>query len=235
MPIAHERGFAGGIARLDGDRWRPYPTDGWEAVLEATTTSTGDLWVSTGGTIGTDSEFAVGRYDGDGWIWYDRADLGVREGWVNDFAETPDGSIWAGVQNYGGPAQGGLSRFDGREWHPVDPFSTDGRFAAEDLVVTADGTLWAGLLRVDDNGRKRYLGAWDNSEWVVKPCPQGHHWGLPKGGIEVLDACPDTVTVTDDLRIGDWLDIDRAPDGSVWWTTETGLYVMDPEEVEADE
>ncbi len=59
-------------------------------------------------------------------------------GQVVDFAQTPDGAIWAAIGQIGQP----MMRYAKGAWSRVDPTAGSGRKSSYDTIVTADGALW---------------------------------------------------------------------------------------------
>ena len=122
--------FAPGVDSLSGS-----------AILRA---KNGDLWLGTG-RPGVDSG-GLYRLRPDGTIERFTKLSGLGNSMsdeVLDLAETPDGVIWAGMNN------GGLSRFDGGAWTTLTTDQGLPTMTVKSIAVDpADGSLWVGTLGV---------------------------------------------------------------------------------------
>ncbi len=134
--------------RYDGLRTRRVPvfspgTDSLaaSAILQA---RNGDLWLGTA-RPGVDSG-GLYRLRPDGTVERFTAASGLGNAvsdQVLDLTETPDGTIWAGVNN------GGLSRFDGLSWTTITTDQGLPTMTVKSIAVDpADGSLWVGTLGV---------------------------------------------------------------------------------------
>ncbi len=141
-------GALGGF-RYDGLRSRRVPVFApgadslsGSAILEA---KNGDLWVASL-LPGTDSN-GLYRLRPDGSVERFTAASGLGNSLsdqVLDLAETPDGTIWAGVNN------GGLSRFDGFAWTTITTDQGLPTMTVKSIAVDpVDGSLWVGTLGVN--------------------------------------------------------------------------------------
>jgi signal transduction histidine kinase/ligand-binding sensor domain-containing protein len=125
-------GTGNGLYRFDGvrfERFEPRPDEAFPSndITALKMMPDGSLWIGFyygGASIKRGdqlSHYAPGR--------------AFPSGVVYSFAQTRDGSLWAA-------AEGGLARFDGKQWHTV---GTDWNYPAAhaDWVLAArDGTLW---------------------------------------------------------------------------------------------
>lgn len=153
---------------------------------------------------------------------------------INAFAQTPDGFLWIGGVD-------GLVRFDGLTFEHIAPSpSHPGSMVVARLLVARDGTLWIGL------ARKKGLLLWRKGRL--------EHARMPNPSREVNDIAqgPDgAIWVTRGGRPerslarfanGRWTEFDTssglplepvwsplfAQDGSLWLTTERGVYRLRP-------
>jgi|GEM_PF-1076616 len=114
--------------------------DGWVEVAdwhEMGTPAVQAIVVGPGGEIAVGTDLGLGISRGEGW---QTLLGGPARNQVTAVAVTPDGAAWFGFGDSAADAAGGgLSRFDGREWHH---FLSDANVQA--LAVDPDGTLWAG-------------------------------------------------------------------------------------------
>ena len=126
MPI-----FAPGVDSLAGS-----------TILRA---SNGDVWL--GSVLPGSDSGGLYRLRPDGTVERFTAASGLGNALsdqVLDLAETPDGAIWAGLNN------GGLSRFDGGSWTTITTDQGLPTMTVKSIAVDpADGSLWVGTLGVN--------------------------------------------------------------------------------------
>lgn len=149
---------------------------------------------------------------------------------INAFAQTPDGFLWIGGVD-------GLFRFDGLSFERIGPpTSSPNRIVVARLLAARDGTLWIGLARkkgmlVWKGGRLDDAGMPNPSREVndIAQAPDGAIWVSRGGRAERSLAY---------YANGRWTELDTASglplepvwnplfahDGTLWITTETGVY-----------
>lgn len=165
---------------------------------------------------------------------------------VKGLRAAPDGSVWVGLaipQRDPSPDEDGfehvLLRFDGETWSVIDPMGVGSYFDMSDFAIGADGTAWVYL----DTGPETepHLGRLSDGAWTVYSAedgvtPIGIRGEVP-GYLEVAsDGTAWMHQVMDEqgrcrgVRSFDgttWrrhldgacvVDLDTAPDGSVWVT-----------------
>src|SRR3972149_4957550 len=122
----------GGISRFDGVNWTTYTSrDGLlqDCALSIAVTQDGALWFG--------SYEGITRYDGESWVSFTpktTKGLVVR---ADILAVAPDGNLWVG-----GHEDGGLLRYDGKEWHDFSQYLPDHTVTA--ITFALDGTMWVG-------------------------------------------------------------------------------------------
>jgi hypothetical protein len=166
---------------------------------------------------------------------------------VKGFRAAPDGSVWAGLsvayRDDLSPNEDGfghlLLRFDGETWSVIDPMGIGSYFDMEYFAVGADGTAWVYLDTGDDTDP--HLARLSDGEWTVYSredgvTPIGIRGEMPG----YLEVAPDGTAWMHQLMDGPgrcrgvrsfdgktWrryldgtcvVDLDIAPDGSVWVT-----------------
>jgi hypothetical protein len=182
------------LARLDAVGWAPFPIDR-EFVSEGGSprlarTTDGTFWLRV---FGSDDRRHLLRFDGD--TFEEATPVGApREGQVMSVAAGPNGELWAYVK-YDDEADrdDALARHDGSSWRQVRPQVSVPNIAVRgfsdgNMVVGADGRVWAGTL-------SDRLVAFDGSTWTE---------AIATG--EQPRVCGQCMQMT--LRV--------APDGSVW-------------------
>jgi len=148
--------FAGGIGKLEHDRWTVLDPTGLtnQRVYHLLETKAADgssvIWAGTDGG-------GLGRYEHEHWMFYHMAD-GLPAEIVTQIEQTTAGdgttTLWASTRR-------GIARFDGKAWHPVG--KADGLLSENvstlQATIDPDGVrwLWAGTfnggasrLRLDD-------------------------------------------------------------------------------------
>lgn len=151
-------------------------------------------------------------------------------GRINAFAQTPDGFLWIGGVD-------GLMRFDGLTFERVGPASSSTeRIVVARLLAASDGTLWIGL------ARKRGVLMWRNGrlEDARMPNPSREVNDIaqgPDGAIWVSRGGRAERSLARYFK-GRWTEFDTASglplepawnpffakDGTLWLTTESGVY-----------
>lgn len=99
---------------------------------------------------------------------------GLPEGAVYGLARTPDGAVWAAVDD-------GLARFDGRAWRTIDAAWGFPEHKARAVFVDRAGTLWAASARrvlFLAPGARRFADAGVDAHWVsqIAQAPDGALW-----------------------------------------------------------
>lgn len=206
----------------------------------------GDLWFGT-------SEGPVRRQHGE-FIRLDR-EYSIARGDVRCFAESPDGTIWMGMQG------GGLGRFTGKAWTQF--FQSNG-LAGDNvwsLAAEADGTVWVGTCGA---GLCRYKGGRFSTVSTKNGLPSdvicailddqsGCLWISSNNGIfraskDALNRCADGETSQVDCQIfgmaeglpalefsgGGQPSACRTSDGQMFFAGSKGLTVIDPMAVQRD-
>ncbi|MGV3511559.1 MAG: ligand-binding sensor domain-containing protein [Novosphingobium sp.] len=153
---------------------------------------------------------------------------------INAFAQTPDGFLWIGGVD-------GLFRFDGLSFERIGPRpSSPNRIVVARLLAARDGTLWIGLARkkgmlVWRDGRLEDSRMPNPSREVndIAQGPDGAIW-VSRGGRAERSLAH--------YRNGRWTELDTASglplepvwnplfaqDGTLWITTENGVYRKRP-------
>lgn len=163
------------------------------AVYDIAKDQLGFVWFAT--------DNGLARYDGYDLVIYKpipNDSTSLRDAFTTAVMEDQEGFIWVGT------AAGGLHKFDPIEStfqrFPISPDSPDGTSHAfiNDIVQTADGTLWIGT----DGG----LDAYQDGQFI--------HYVYDAGGQGALRS-----PIVSDLLIGD--------DGTLWVATHAGLHELD--------
>ena len=201
-----------GLTRFDGVRFVPYPGDGEEPLGSTNVTSLlatpdGGLWVGfRPAGVALLQRGRVTRYG---------TQDGLPGGAVQQFAQDPDGSLWAA-------ARSGLARFDGQRWETVadaaevtDPYG---------VLVDRAGTLWVasanGLLaRAAGESRFRAVDTrpYSDPAGTLLTATDDHIWAAANDGLvrvpTATDAEHDDVVTVRGIAGGPLL-LDR--DGTLW-------------------
>lgn len=173
------------------------------------------------------------------WQWPDgpavklTTEHGLAENVVTAVAVGPDGALWFGTQS------AGISRFDGRHWQTFTQQDGLPSNRINDLLLTADGQLWAAT----DDG----IGQYDGRRWY------SHNrtlslLQLPGDTVQTLAVGVDGTTVWAGTTVGaafydgrrwqsvaqlgsqainDIRDLTITPNGDVWAATPAGLLQYD--------
>lgn len=164
-------GTGNGLYRFDGVRFERFDPPAGERFRSNNITAL---------TMLPDGSLWIGFYYGgasilrDGNVRSYPPDRAFPIGMVLTFGQTPDGTIWAATE-------GGLARFDGREWRIAGSDWAYTSPRADWLVVAHDGTLWVatgdtlkylrkGATRFEDTGLKVAKYA------VIAEAPDGTLW-----------------------------------------------------------
>jgi ligand-binding sensor domain-containing protein len=153
--------------------------DEWTTFTEADHPILEDIWsilVSSNGTVWLGGEEGIVRYDGASWSTPEAA--GTAPQLVDDFAEAPDGSLWAA-------ADGELVHLDADRWSYFS-WPSDGWL--ETVVVAPDGGIWAGyegLAHFDPaSGDWQYFSADDGLVHLIVRAIYVTHDGVVWAGTE---------------------------------------------------
>lgn len=109
-----------GLIKFDGTNWRSYNTSNsgisGNFVISITSDENNNLWVGT-------SSFGLSKFDGTNWTTWnmDNMNLGANLGnSIKSIEVDNDGRIWAAhIENFQAGELGGLSMYDGNEWHNI--------------------------------------------------------------------------------------------------------------------
>ncbi|MFH1140524.1 MAG: hypothetical protein V1724_02385, partial [Chloroflexota bacterium] len=250
---------AGGLKRFDGWKWCSFTTrDGLatESVKRVIGDRAGNLWLgyrfeeipvySDPARLGVGAGAGsiplwpggVGRYDGQRFINYTRADgLGAND--VNAIWPDEQGWVWVG-------GKGHLSRFDGNRWKVVD----GGPSWATAIWGDAKGNLWFGSQRTAGADLEAVITRFDGSTWHSYTTTQDglasgeitHIWGDGSGWILVahsnLWSGTGGVSAFDGSRWQTWQvkngpvvpelrALARDASGRLWLGTRKGISVLD--------
>lgn len=235
-----------GLSYFDGNAWNELdaaPPGVWRIDADA---NTGVLWLSTGGELyrWDGEEMANVGFPPN----YPPQPDGDSAGFVGDIVVTADSDVWAPGMNGYLPSLGALAVYhdDSNSWETVRPWRSDEDIPAWSLAPTPDGGLWVMLSDWPEEGPEttappptRALAHRDSvtGNWTV------YDEALPDGHALVMAATDDAVwlvqgdSMDDDSEAafrftgGKWtqlptdepIDIAVAPDGTVWYTTTTGV------------
>jgi hypothetical protein len=221
---------------LDGDEWQEIPGQYLDVIKVEADNQTGILWVSAGETL----------YRWNGKEMTDFRRPPVSRGFFVEMAMTEDGYLWASSWGEDSPDHGELIRYDDATdtWEIMQPWRANEESRALLLDPTPNGDLWIMLMVDFQYGDERpwerpwvlahrdgVSGEWTAFEWDL---PEGQPWlmasddeavwlaqgegWLIEGGFDGL-ARFDGETWSHYLHGDLVLDVDVAPDGSIWYTT----------------
>lgn len=132
-------GTGAGLYRFDGVRFehfRPLPGETLNGadIVSLLETRSGDLWIGyMNGGVTRLHEGHLRNFD-----------IGTPPGAISDFVEAGDGTIWAAVQS--GTGTGGLGRFDGKLWHPLNGAEGVPAGSTPDIALDRAGNIWVATL-----------------------------------------------------------------------------------------
>lgn len=194
---------AGSLAHYDGHMWTDVTTDQGLASISA-------VGLGPEGLVAAGTSLGLGIYQGGEWHFLKE---GPTHDAVTSVVVTPDGAAWFGFGDHSASTPGGgLSRFDGHDWHY---FLDNSEVNA--LAVSPDGSLWVGA----GCDVQRFDGvAWENvalcGEYLMTGnisdivfTPDGSAWVANGFGLARFDG---ERTVYDRM-IGS---VVVAPDGAIW-------------------
>ena len=118
-----------GAYRWDGSAWTVYSTSNGlpSNTVRGIAVKGSAVWLAT--------EAGAARFDGSTWTTYTTAN-GLPDNVVLDVTFAPDGSLWAGLDNWGC-----LARFDGSAWtRTYSNYLVNGQ--AGELLFETNGNLW---------------------------------------------------------------------------------------------
>lgn len=164
-------GTGNGLYRFDGVRFERFEPLAGEAFRSNDITALKMM---------PDDALWIGFYYGgasikrDGHLIHYAPGASFPTGMVYAFDKTPDGAVWAATD-------GGLARFDGREWHIVGDAWHYPAKRADWVIAARDGTLWVttgerlvflrpGAKRFEDTDQQVYHGS------VIAQAPDGTLW-----------------------------------------------------------
>ena len=206
-----------GVFRSDGVGWTQYGWDdglGTEWIQTVAVTPDGTVWAGT-------LRAGVSRFEGDQWTTYRMAD-GLVDDSVRAVAMAPDGAYWFGTCALWGPASAepprcyGVSRFDPTlpESEAWSTYSEEDGLAFDrvnDIDVAPDGALWFATIPL----------SWEEED-------------IGKGGVSRFDGTTWTTYTTTHGLASNWVNaVAAAPDGTLWFGTDSGLSRFDPTSPEA--
>ena len=100
----------------------------------------------------------VSKYDGSGWVTFNKDSMGIVRDWVHDAVQGADGTMWFATQM-------GVTHYDGSDWTIYSP-ATDTALVSYDMMgidVDSKGNIWA-VSRDDGYGRGG-LFKFDGNNW----------------------------------------------------------------------
>jgi hypothetical protein len=250
------------ISWFDGETWNLTPNAG--RAISVHRTSDGTIWAQF---VDVDEEAypgvgrGLGRFDGTSWTFprlRDPEDPAIRPGDTLHFAESADGTLFAGETSVLGHVASGVLTLDGDSWRGIEPpeeYVLADQIHATAIAFGPDGDLWSTLYGEDrdtaDAGEAGpHLGRWDGMRWELFPPgriyadvgitvdPDGSVWGV----VEKWNKGDPAVARFDGQG---WTEIAvprtvrrvvASHDGSIWAVGDNGrLFVITPEAVAAAE
>jgi hypothetical protein len=204
-------GGSGWIARFDGS-WTVFsaPRDAGPMTVG----TDGAVWIALG-----DRDLA--RFDGSEWQVFEVPwSLGQVASWTDSLDVAPDGTVWAGVQDYGG-----VLAFDGADWTHYTTSDGLPEKVGWSVAVAPDGTVWAGS--VQDRTSGGGVAQFDGSTWThfttehgllsdsatVAVGADGTVWAVHQTGVSRFDGRAWTA-FPDVLGNGEWASVDAS--GTLW-------------------
>jgi ligand-binding sensor domain-containing protein len=200
----------GNLAYRDGNKWN-------DVTSEHGLRPIGTIALGPTGEIAAATSLGLGVYQGGEWRLLKDGPTHDR---VMSVAVTPDGAAWFGFGGHSTSSLGGLSRFDGQNWHYFL-----GDAGVNVLAVAPDGSLWASM----GCEVQRYDGvAWE----TVTRCGED----LPVGNVSDIAFTPDGAAwIANGFALAHfdgqtWTvyhklinSLEVAPDGAIWMNGLEGL------------
>lgn len=231
-----------GLGSFDGTSWRRVEPGRHTAVTVA---RNGVVWTASGELgEGVEGGWTIAPVGGTPLPM-----LTLLETKVDALAVGPDGDVWAGSAGWW-ELGGGLARFDGESWEPMEPVADAGsRILVTDIEVTPDGDVWVALeVPAEAEGTftglllaRYHDGAWTTFGEADGVTLDGGFWGEP------LDVATDgslLVAAQEGLlayRDGAWSVLQAgifqrgttsivsvSPDGTTWIAAGSGLFRLGP-------
>ncbi|MBT4482079.1 MAG: hypothetical protein HOC71_00200, partial [Candidatus Latescibacteria bacterium] len=231
-----------GISRFDGTSWTTYTkeNDGLasNSVMSIDYGADGDVWMGAYGQ-------GLMHFDGETWSCY-VPDIDVRLYVFDSVAVAPDGSVWCG--HFFAPNNKtieGVSHFDGETFTHYTVEDGLPSNDVDDVAIAPDGSIWAGTYM---DG----LAVYDGETWkpIEHPCEGVIIDGIARVGIKSIEFAPDgcawvgtageglcrydgenwTVFRKEDGLLDNYIySIAIAPDGKIWYSTDSGVGCYDGE------
>jgi streptogramin lyase len=214
------------VSSWNGMHWSRYalPPGGW-GVRSLLCDSRGRLW------CGRDRG-NISLFDGKSWTDIYPDGGGVLERFIFSLLEDRDGNIWVGADN-------GIGVFDGKTWK----FHLAGRdlpfpevnASIFGLVQDETGMVWTatgnGILSFDGKAWKQYASSETGATTPYTLCCELDSWGRIWFGTLDGAVCCDhgrwkRYAIADGLCSNNVRSIRQAPDGSIWFGTESGISVL---------
>ncbi len=209
-------GGSGWIARFN-DSWTVFsaPRDGGPMTVG----TDGAVWIALG-----DRDLA--RFDGLEWQVFEVPwSLGQVASWTDSLDVAPDGTVWAGVQDYRG-----VLAFDGADWTHYTTSDGLPEKVGWSVAVAPDGTVWAGSVQDQTGGG---IAHFDGSTWThfttehgllsdsatVAVGANGTVWAIHQTGVSRFDGRAWTA-FPEVLGEGEWASVDAS--GTLWMPARGG-------------
>jgi hypothetical protein len=204
-------GGSGWIARFDGS-WTVFSAPRLAGPM--TVGTDGAVWTAFG-------ERDLARFDGSEWQLFKVPwSLGQVASWTDSLDVAPDGTVWAGVQDYGG-----VLAFDGADWTHYTTSDGLPEKVGWSVAVAPDGTVWAGSVQDGTSGGG--VAHFDGSTWTqfttehgllsdgatVTVGADGTVWAVHQTGVSRFDGRAWTA-FPDVLGNGEWASVDAS--GTLW-------------------
>jgi ligand-binding sensor domain-containing protein len=207
-----------------------YPLDVWNEqrglpnahVQGLAQTDDGYLWIGT--------EEGLARFDGVAFTVFDHnTDPAFFDDSVTALLAAPAGRLWVGTAH-------GLLRYEKGRFVPVMPGGQPVAGLIRSIVLTDDGTLWAGgsagLFRIGRDGTSEAFtkarGLPDDAVWSIVQDAARRVWvGTRRGLVRIEGRTTTTFGTADGLPDEDVRALALGPDGTLWVGSVSGLARLD--------